>query len=99
MDATFAIPASRLPDNDDPQLWRSAAMCLYVDPDLFYPEQGAVAKVRAAKRICDTCPVVARCLADALANDERFGVWGGKTERERRQLRRALRDEIERGAE
>jgi WhiB family redox-sensing transcriptional regulator len=32
--------------------------------------------------------VKAQCLEYALANDERFGIWGGLSERERRRLRR-----------
>jgi WhiB family redox-sensing transcriptional regulator len=42
-----------------------------------------------AKRICSGCEVRAECLEYALAHDERFGIWGGLSERERRRLRRA----------
>jgi WhiB family redox-sensing transcriptional regulator len=68
------------------QQWLDRAACLQADPDAFYPEKGGSS--RAAKRVCHTCPVQAECLSYALANDERFGIWGGMSERERRQLKR-----------
>ncbi|ONK24265.1 hypothetical protein BLX87_06150, partial [Bacillus sp. VT-16-64] len=37
------------------------------------------------------CPVSTACLDYALAKDERFGIWGGMSERERRRLRRQSR--------
>ena len=46
------------------------------------------ARSRTAKIVCQGCPVVAECLADALDNRIEFGVWGGMTERERRALLR-----------
>jgi WhiB family redox-sensing transcriptional regulator len=75
--------------------WQRRAACRRpgVDPDAFYPDKGG--STRAAKRICNgdqdrrACPVRAQCLELALANDERFGVWGGLSERERRRLRPA----------
>ena len=68
------------------QIWFDRAACLQADPEAFYPEKGGSS--RAAKRVCHTCPVQAECLSYALANDERFGIWGGMSERERRQLKR-----------
>jgi WhiB family transcriptional regulator, redox-sensing transcriptional regulator len=68
------------------QQWLDRAACLQADPDAFYPEKGGSS--RAAKRVCHTCPVQTDCLSYALANDERFGIWGGMSERERRQLKR-----------
>ena len=70
-----------------PPEWMAAGLCAEVDPDLFYPESGA--PNRDAKRVCGGCEVRAECLAYALAHRERFGVWGGTTERERRRMRRA----------
>ena len=68
--------------------WRDDALCRQVGMDLFFPEKGETPK--AAKQVCAACPVRAECLAEALAGDIRFGVWGGTSERERRQLRRAV---------
>jgi WhiB family redox-sensing transcriptional regulator len=45
-----------------------------------------------AKRVCQGCPVCAECLAEALDNRIEWGVWGGMTERERRQLLRQRPD-------
>ena len=43
--------------------------------------------MRAAKRFCRRCPVQVDCLADAMRRGERFGVWGGSSEDERRLFR------------
>ncbi len=66
--------------------WMVDARCLDADPEAFFPEKGG--STREAKRICADCPVVEPCLEYALANDERFGIWGGLSERERRRVRR-----------
>ena len=66
--------------------YRSQAVCAQTDPEAFYPEKGG--STREAKRVCLTCDVRDDCLEDALRNDERHGVWGGLTERERRKLRK-----------
>ena len=67
--------------------WQERALCAQTDPEAFFPEKGG--STREAKRICSGCEVRAECLEDALAQDERFGNWGGLSERERRRLRRA----------
>ncbi|MGZ8749825.1 MAG: WhiB family transcriptional regulator [Pseudonocardia sp.] len=67
--------------------WQERALCAQTDPEAFFPEKGG--STREAKRICSGCDVRAECLEYALAADERFGIWGGLSERERRRLRRA----------
>lgn len=67
--------------------WQERALCAQTDPEAFFPEKGG--STREAKRICSGCDVRAECLEYALAHDERFGIWGGLSERERRRLRRA----------
>lgn len=67
--------------------WQDQANCMGVDPDLFFPERGA--STREAKGVCQGCEVREDCLEYALANSEKFGIWGGLSERERRRLRRA----------
>jgi len=66
--------------------WKDGANCLGVDPDLFFPERGA--STREAKEVCRGCVVREDCLEFALENGEKFGIWGGMSERERRRLRR-----------
>src|SRR5262245_42341544 len=60
--------------------------CAQTDPEAFFPEKGG--STREAKRVCWSCEVRAECLQYALDNDERFGIWGGFSERERRRLKR-----------
>ena len=66
--------------------WQERANCLGVDPDLFFPERGA--STREAKAVCGGCEVRIECLEYALRNGEKFGIWGGMSERERRRIRR-----------
>ena len=77
------IPISIEPDD---RSWQDYANCLGVDPDLFFPERGA--STREAKEVCRGCVVREDCLEYALVNGEKFGIWGGMSERERRRLRR-----------
>ena len=67
--------------------WQSRANCMGVDPELFFPERGA--STREAKEVCRGCVVRSDCLEYALANGEKFGIWGGLSERERRKVRRS----------
>lgn len=66
--------------------WKEYANCLGVDPDLFFPTRGQ--STREAKAVCRGCVVVDDCLEFALVNGEKFGIWGGLSERERRRIRR-----------
>jgi WhiB family redox-sensing transcriptional regulator len=67
--------------------WNERALCAQTDPEAFFPEKGG--STREAKKICTGCEVRSECLSYALANDERFGIWGGLSERERRRLKRS----------
>lgn len=69
-----------------PEAWMRDALCAQVEPDLFFAD--AKDGVEAARAICERCPVTDECLAYALGNGERHGVWGGKDRRERAALRR-----------
>ncbi len=73
-------PASEVTD------WRARAACRHADPELFFPEYTAGPKIERAKQICDGCPVRARCLDWALSHGASFGIWGGRTEGERRAM-------------
>jgi WhiB family redox-sensing transcriptional regulator len=72
--------------DDNPLGWQVDALCSQTDPEAFFPEKGG--STRDAKRICAQCTVRTECLDFALENDERFGIWGGLSERERRGFRR-----------
>ena len=65
-----------------PAPWTVDAACADADPDLFFGEHGRPAT--EAKAICAGCPVRAECLDFALEGRERFGIWGGLTEKQRR---------------
>jgi WhiB family redox-sensing transcriptional regulator len=71
---------------EDEQSWQERALCAQTDPEAFFPEKGG--STRDAKKVCLTCDVKAECLEYALAHDERFGIWGGLSERERRRLKK-----------
>lgn len=66
--------------------WMRAGLCAQTDPEEFYPDKGQ--NTGAARAVCAVCPVRTECLAYALDHGERHGVWGGHSERERRELRR-----------
>ncbi|WP_448461405.1 WhiB family transcriptional regulator [Mycolicibacterium sp. XJ870] len=76
------------PATDEEDQWQERALCAQTDPEAFFPEKGG--STREAKRICQGCEVKNACLDYALAHDERFGIWGGLSERERRRLKRGI---------
>ena len=85
----LGVPGVRqqVPEEDEnPLAWQSDSLCAQTDPEAFFPEKGG--STRDAKKICQSCEVRTRCLEYALENDERFGIWGGLSERERRKLRK-----------
>lgn len=55
--------------------------CEETDPEAFFPEKGD--SNRGAKRVCAGCDIREACLEWALTHDERFGVWGGMSTRDR----------------
>lgn len=64
----------------------ASPLCAEIDPELFYPEKGG--SNRDAKKICGRCIHIDDCLEGALAREERFGIYGGKSERERARILR-----------
>ena len=70
----------------DELAWQARALGAQTDPEAFFPEKGG--STREAKKVCLACEVRAECLEYALAHDERFGIWGGLSERERRRLKK-----------
>jgi len=65
--------------------WQDLGRCLEIgDPDLWFPDKGG--PTEGAKEVCRPCEVRDQCLAYALEHRIRHGVWGGKSERQRRRM-------------
>lgn len=73
----------------DARVWRRNAACYGLPNEVFFPRRGQA--VEPAKRVCAQCDVSEDCLEFALANFIKVGVFGGKSERERRRIRRERR--------
>ena len=83
-------PDRHLPGLRNPEPWMTDALCARTDPDLFfeastdrYHARPDGTRESIAKSVCANCTVAAECLEYAIANDERYGIWGGLTTRER----------------
>ena len=87
LDGHAPFPPFDESDDADENNWQERALCAQTDPEAFFPEKGG--STREAKRVCLSCDVRGECLEYALMHDERFGIWGGLSERERRRLKRA----------
>ncbi|WP_223297559.1 WhiB family transcriptional regulator [Catenulispora acidiphila] len=95
-EATMHVLIPLAPLDEDPvrrHEWHEQAACRDHDTDLFFDpaherHSDRVRREQAAKKICATCPVQAECLRFAESTPERFGVWGGTTQRERATHRR-----------
>ena len=86
---TISEPIDLFDEQDDELTelaWQERALCAQTDPEAFFPEKGG--STREAKKVCLGCEVRGDCLEYALAHDERFGIWGGLSERERRRLKK-----------
>ena len=88
------VPAALFAAAADREDWQQRALCAQTDPEAFFPEQGG--STAEAKAVCARCPFTAECLEHVLARDERFGVWAGMSEAERRKPLQAAR--VERAA-
>jgi WhiB family redox-sensing transcriptional regulator len=82
----IGLPFQQDFDDEGELGWQTDALCAQTDPEAFFPEKGG--STRDAKKVCGACNVRSQCLEYALSNDERFGIWGGLSERERRRLRK-----------
>lgn len=74
--------------------WRDLALCRDTDPSLFFPigtTGAALGQIEAARDVCGQCDASALCLEFALMTNQDSGIWGGASEEERRDMRRARR--------
>ena len=74
--------------------WRDQALCRDTDPGFFFPvgtTGAALDQIDAAKAVCQQCAARDLCLEFALITNQDSGVWGGASEEERREMRRARR--------
>lgn len=85
MDNTIELDALSAPVLEE-RPWAVFAACRESEADLFF--SGSKADERAALALCRICTVRDECLDHALEVRERFGVWGGTTEKQRRSLLR-----------
>jgi WhiB family redox-sensing transcriptional regulator len=74
--------------------WQLEAKCAGHDPDLFFPvgtTTQATQQIKYAKdNFCSQCMVAVECLDWSIKTNQDSGIWGGKSEEERRILRRQL---------
>lgn len=68
--------------------WMEHATCGSSDPEAFFVEKGG--SPLPAKRVCRLCPVQEECLKYAMEHNENWGIWGGLTAFERRNIRRSV---------
>lgn len=66
--------------------WMKLGLCYQTWDDRFFNGR----KDREAIAICDKCPVIKDCLADAVADANQFGVRGGLSESSRKKLKRQV---------
>lgn len=66
--------------------WTDRAACKG-KTELFFIQRGDNVSVSKAKQICQNCPVIEECRNYVLYHPERFGIWAGMTEKDRRHYR------------
>lgn len=69
------------------QRWMKDAACKGNTEGNWFPENGITASVKLAISICNQCAVKQECLNYAVPQPELQGIWGGKSHRQRRNLR------------
>jgi WhiB family transcriptional regulator, redox-sensing transcriptional regulator len=91
------VSASALREATAGRQWMDRAACQGIDVSAFYPPKGSRPDPEALAA-CAHCPVAVQCLEYALATGERYGVWGGVSERRHRDMRASRPDEREAAA-
>lgn len=68
-------------------LWKLEGLCTQIgQPDLWYSSEKR--EQRQAVEICYKCPVIQKCRDEAFSNNEIYGIWGGMTELQRKEMRK-----------
>ena len=89
IDRLPSVDLDLLPENPSPpDMWQERSACYGIDPDVFFPISEEEAGPALA--FCSGCSIRDECLSWALKNGERYGVWGGLTEQQRRRLVRQV---------
>lgn len=76
------------------EAWRALASCkgiAHTERNLFWPGDGDWRTAARAKKICDQCLVEVDCRQYAHDNNEKEGIWGGETSKERRINKRRIK--------
>lgn len=64
--------------------WYHSAACTGMDTEVFFDDSAA--GLAAARRVCAGCPVRQECLSDGARLEDAWGVWGGRSRRQRRSV-------------
>ena len=81
-------------DTDDRLDWQEDAACREYDNILFFGEDQGESELERqsregeAKAVCQRCPVAEPCLEFAIETNQKYGIWGGLTDKERASLKR-----------
>lgn len=60
-----------------------------IDPEIFFPDPTDLDTTRKAKLLCLSCKSQFDCLSFAMKTNS-HGIWGGKTDDERRSIKRKM---------
>ena len=80
-------------DTDEKLEWQEAGECRKLDNIIFFGEEGESelekqSREAHAKSICGRCAVKEPCLEFAMETNQKYGIWGGLTDKERASLKR-----------
>ena len=81
-------------ESDEQLEWQEDAACRTHDNMLFFGADDGESELERqsreaqAKAVCHSCPVRESCLEFAMDTNQRYGIWGGYTDKERGSLKR-----------
>jgi WhiB family redox-sensing transcriptional regulator len=89
----MGVEQMSLADTDDRLDWQEDAACRAYDNVVFFGDEGESelekqARESRAKVVCRSCPVQEACLEFAMETNQKYGIWGGLTDKERASLKR-----------